>query len=266
MEFPYFIQIEKELEEFMAGKYSFEDLLSKKINFDDWQKPNTTHKLPCKYFSKGFGDTPTRKEFAVIVNQKLIVQGPEGYRVYILTNGSISTLLVPTNLYNIDCDEEEFNKIFSKFGSNISEYELHKHDSNNGLDFLPLNKKDFTDPIYFDILCEFEIPMNKRWTQKEGCLYTLLLLEEESSHEMLTNYFSNQDIDRRYFLYPFETLKTKYLPIAWKEDRITIQADPITTLDQKKEFREMLVLLKRFLKFHCDADILRMEVEEKLLD
>jgi hypothetical protein len=40
----------------------------------------------------------------------------------------------------------------------------------------------------------------------------------------------------------------------------------ITTLDQKNEFREMLVLVKRFFKFHFDADILRTEVEEKLLE
>ena len=237
-----------------------------KIDFDDWQKANTTHKLPCKYFSKGFGDPPTRKELPVIVNPKVIVYGPEAYRVYMQTNGSISTLLVPTNQYNIECDEEQFNKTFSKFGSQISEYELHRRDSNNGLDFLPLHKKDFIDPIYFEILCEFEIPTNKRWKLREGCLYTFFLLEDQSSQELLSNEFPKQHIDRRYFLYPFETLKTKYLPIAWKEDRLTIQADLITTLEQKKEFREMLVLLKRFFKFHFDADILRMEVEEKLLD
>ena len=238
----------------------------KKISFDDFQNPNNTHKLPCKYFSKGFGDPPTRKELAVIVNQKPVYEETEGYRVYTLKNGYLSTLEIPTNQYNIFRDEEEFDEIFSKYGSELSEYDLHRHDSKNGLDFLPLNKNDFTDPIYLDILREYEIPTNKRWKQREGSLYTFFLLEDESSQELLANEFSKMTLYRRYILFPFETLKTKYLPIELKENSFTIQADAITTLEQKNEFREMLVLVKRYFKFHFDADILRMEVEEKLLE
>jgi hypothetical protein len=183
-------------------------------------------------------------------------------QIFLCKEGFVSTLLVPTPQYNQESSVGT--------GRIKTEYELHQHDSNNGLDFLPLEKTDFVNPLVLFILHEKDVPANKRLLVPPQ-LTELFLLQNPPSFNRMRKRFCSHDSQifpqRDYLLFAFDALKTKYLPIEIKEDRIRIFTDKISSLDKITEYREMVILVKRFFKFYFDVDItgVRSEIIEDSL-